>query len=271
MKDIAAVGITNQRETLVIWNRFTGKPLYNAIVWMDCRGDEVISHFTDAHDKDWYQEKTGLPLSSYFTAPKLYWAIQHIPEVKKGLKDGSALVGTIDSWLLWNFTGGIHGGLHYTDVTNASRTMLMNIHSRQWDPELVELVGVPISALPEIHSCSEIYGTGCRSLEGVTLSGSLGDQQAALFGQTCFGKGEMKNTYGTGCFILMNTGPSIVHSQNGLVTTVAYQIGAEGEVQYALEGSVTIAGALVQWLRDNLGMIQSSSEVRFVRCNLGID
>ena len=156
-------------------------------------------------------------------------------------------------------------------MTNASRTMLMNIHSRQWDPELVELVGVPISALPEIHSCSEIYGTGCRSLEGVTLSGSLGDQQAALFGQTCFGKGEMKNTYGTGCFILMNTGPSIVHSQNGLVTTVAYQIGAEGEVQYALEGSVTIAGALVQWLRDNLGMIHSSSEVRFVRCNLGID
>ena len=263
VKDIVAVGITNQRETLVIWNRFTGKPLYNAIVWMDCRGDDVISHFTDAHPKEWYQKKTGLPLSSYFTAPKLYWAIQNIPGVKEGLADGSVIVGTIDCWLLWNLTGGINGGLHYTDITNASRTMLMNIHTHTWDEELLSLVGIPLSALPAIHSCSEIYGRGgpTTALPNVILSGSLGDQQAALFGQTCFTAGEMKNTYGTGCFILMNTGTTIVESTNGLVTTVGYQLGEKGEVIYALEGSVTIAGALVQWLRDNLGLIKSSSEV----------
>lgn len=258
--DLAAVGITNQRETLVIWNRLTGKPLYNAIVWMDCRGDEVISHFRDAHEKEWYQEKTGLPLSSYFTAPKLYWAIKNVPGVREGLADGSVFVGTIDSWLLWNLTGGVDSGLHFTDVTNASRTMLMNIHSGRWDKELLDVVGVPASALPEIRSCSEVYGRGVGVLEGVRFSGSLGDQQAALFGQTCFGAGEMKNTYGTGCFILMNTGERAVRSHNGLVTTVAYKLG-EGPLTYALEGSVTIAGALVQWLRDNLGLIHSSAEV----------
>ena len=230
---------------------------------MDCRGDDVISHFTDAHPKEWYQNKTGLPLSSYFTAPKLYWAIQNIPGVKEGLADGSVIVGTIDCWLLWNLTGGVNGGLHYTDITNASRTMLMNIHTHTWDEELLSLVGVPLAALPAIHSCSEIYGRGgpATALPDVVLSGSLGDQQAALFGQTCFTAGEMKNTYGTGCFILMNTGTTMVESTNGLVTTVGYQLGEHGDVIYALEGSVTIAGALVQWLRDNLGLIKSSSEV----------
>ena len=227
---------------------------------MDCRGDEVISHFRDAHEKEWYQEKTGLPLSSYFTAPKLYWAIKNVPGVREGLADGSVFVGTIDSWLLWNLTGGVDSGLHFTDVTNASRTMLMNIHSGRWDKELLDVVGVPASALPEIRSCSEVYGRGVGVLEGVRFSGSLGDQQAALFGQTCFGAGEMKNTYGTGCFILMNTGERAVRSRNGLVTTVAYKLG-EGPLTYALEGSVTIAGALVQWLRDNLGLIHSSAEV----------
>ena len=171
------------------------------------------------------------------------------------------LVGTIDSWLIWNLTGGVNGGIHTTDVTNASRTMMMNIRTHDWDPELLAIIGIDRSALPTIRSCSEVYGTGVGCLEGVRISGSLGDQQAALFGQTCFGEGDMKNTYGTGCFILMNTGTKIVRSRNGLVTTVAFQLGREGAVHYALEGSVTIAGALVQWLRDNLGIIKSSAEV----------
>ena len=246
-------------------HRTTGMPLYNAIVWMDCRGDEVINHFTDLHDKEWYHQRTGLPLSSYFTGPKLYWAITYLPEVKKAMEDGKMLVGTIDSWLIWNLTGGVNGGIHTTDITNASRTMMMNIEMHDWDEELLAIIGVHREVLPTIRSCSEVYGTGVGCLEGVRISGSLGDQQAALFGQTCFGEGEMKNTYGTGCFILMNTGTKIVQSKNGLVTTVAFQLGKEGAVHYALEGSVTIAGALVQWLRDNLGIIRSSSEVRVER------
>ena len=246
---------------MVFTRRTTGLPLYNAIVWMDCRGDDVIDHFTDLHDKEWYHEKTGLPLSSYFTGPKLYWALTYLPEVKLAMAEGKMLVGTIDSWLIWNLTGGVNGGIHTTDVTNASRTMMMNIRTHNWDPELLAIIGIDRSALPTIRSCSEVYGTGVGCLEGVRISGSLGDQQAALFGQTCFGEGDMKNTYGTGCFILMNTGTKIVRSRNGLVTTVAFQLGREGAVHYALEGSVTIAGALVQWLRDNLGIIKSSAEV----------
>ncbi|CBK21942.2 uncharacterized protein [Blastocystis hominis] len=261
LSDLAAIGITNQRETLVIWDKFTGLPVYNAIVWMDCRGDEVIHNFTNAHDKEWYRQKTGLPLSSYFTGPKLNWALTHVPEVKKGFEEHRILVGTIDCWLIWNLTGGVHGGLHITDITNASRTMMMNIRTHDWDDDLLAIVGVDRSVLPRIVSCSEVYGTGVGCLDGVKIAGSLGDQQAALFGQTCFEAGEMKNTYGTGCFILMNTGDTIVDSQNGLVTTVAYKIGATGHTCYALEGSITIAGALVQWLRDNLGMIRSSSEI----------
>lgn len=260
-RDIAAVGITNQRETTVVWDRRSGEPLHNALVWQDTRVDSLVAHFAADGGKDRFRASTGLPLASYFSGLKLKWLLQHAPQAQEKAAAGELLFGTIDSWLLWNLTGGPKGGLHVTDVTNASRTQLMNLHSLQWDEEQLRTFGIPRSVLPRIASSSEVYGEITHGpLQGVPLAGILGDQQAALVGQTCFEPGEAKNTYGTGCFLLMNTGTKPVNSVAGLVTTVAYQFGS-APAHYALEGSIAISGALVQWLRDSLGVIQHSADV----------
>jgi glycerol kinase len=260
-QDIAAVGITNQRETTVVWDRLTGEPLHNALVWQDTRVDPLVAHFAANGGKDRFRASTGLPLASYFSGLKLKWLLEHSTLARDKAAAGQLLFGTIDTWLLWHLTGGIRGGLHVTDVTNASRTQLMNLHSLQWDEEQLRIFGVPAAVLPRIVSSSEIYGAIANGpLRGVPLAGILGDQQAALVGQTCFAPGEAKNTYGTGCFLLMNTGQKPVASAAGLVTTVAYQLG-NAPAHYALEGSIAICGALVQWLRDSLGVIQTSAEV----------
>jgi len=258
--DLAAIGVTNQRETTVVWSRSTGKPLYNAIVWMDTRAHDVCKEIiATAGGRDGLQAKTGLPIVPYFAGTKLRWLIENVPEVSKAIEDGDALFGTIDTWLMWNLSG---RKCHFTDVTNASRTLLMDIKTLNWDDELCEIVGVPREILPKIVSSSEemfqIQTPEC--VAKVPLAGVLGDQQAALFGQTCFLAGQAKNTYGTGCFLLLNTGEEPVQSTKGLLTTVAFKIGSE-KPMYALEGSVAIGGALVQWLRDNLGIIQSAPEV----------
>lgn len=258
--DLDAVGITNQRETTILWDRRTGKPLYNALVWQDTRVDTLVEEFSREFGQDRFRAKTGLPLASYFSGLKLRWLLQNVPGAREMALAGDALFGNVDAWLLWNLTGGVDGGHHLTDVTNASRTQLMNLISLNWDRELLEISDIPLAMLPEIRTSSEIYGIARDELEGVAISGILGDQQAALVGQTCFRPGEAKNTYGTGCFLLMNTGTKIVQSSCGLLTTVAYQFGKE-EARYALEGSIAIAGALVQWLRDNLGIIRSSGEI----------
>jgi glycerol kinase len=260
--ELAAVGITNQRETTVVWNRRTGDPYTNAIVWQDTRTDGVCRELARGGDPDCYRHKVGLPLSTYFSGPKLRWILDNVEGVREAAEGGEAAFGNIDTWILWWLTGGPHGGAHMTDVTNASRTMLMNLQTLDWDPEMLEAMGIPRRMLPEIRSCSEIYGhtdPGGVFGAGVPVAGILGDQQAALFGQTCFEKGEAKNTYGTGCFLLLNLGEEIVHSDNGLITTVAYKLGEEKAV-YALEGSVAIAGSLIQWLRDNLEMLSEASE-----------
>ena len=260
-RDIAAVGITNQRETTVVWDRRSGEPLHNALVWQDTRVDPLVAYFAADGGKDRFRASTGLPLASYFSGLKLKWLLQHAPQAQEKAAAGELLFGTIDSWLLWNLTGGAQGGLHVTDVTNASRTQLMNLHSLQWDEEQLRTFGIPRSVLPRIASSSEVYGEIAHGpLQGVPLAGILGDQQAALVGQTCFEPGEAKNTYGTGCFLLMNTGTKPVSSVAGLVTTVAYQFGP-APAHYALEGSIAISGALVQWLRDSLGVIQCSADV----------
>lgn len=255
-RDIAAVGITNQRETSVIWERTTGAPLHNALVWQDTRVDPLVAYFSAAGGKDQFRARTGLPLASYFSGLKLRWLLDHVEGVRSRAGTGEVLFGTVDTWLLWHLTG-----KHRTDVTNASRTQLMNLHDLQWDDELLSTFKIPVEVLPTIASSSEMYGEIVEGpLAGVPITGVLGDQHAALVGQTCFEPGEAKNTYGTGCFMLMNTGDKPVPSTAGLVTTLAYRFGNE-PARYALEGSIAIAGALVQWLRDNLGLIRASSEI----------
>src|SRR5215212_10594940 len=256
--DLVAVGITNQRETTVVWDR-SGRPIHNALVWQDTRVDPLVAFYSGQGGKDRFRAATGLPLASYFSGLKLKWLLDNVAGARERALAGELLFGTIDSWVTWNLTGGARGGLHITDVTNASRTQLMRLDSLAWDDELLRTFSIPHSLLPRIVSSSEVYGevtTG--ALRGVPIAGILGDQQAALVGQTCFRPGQAKNTYGTGCFLLMNTGTTPVSSAAGLVTTVAYRFGEE-RAHYALEGSIAIAGALVQWLRDNLGLIANSS------------
>ena len=259
--DLAAIGITNQRETTLLWNKKTGKPLHNAIVWQDTRVADEVGRFAKEIGDSFFRSRTGLPLSTYFSALKLRWLLENVPGARRQAEGGELLFGNIDSFLLWKLTGAENGGLHATDVTNASRTQLMNLNTLEWDDELLRAFSIPRQALPEIRSSSEVYGHIAQGpLKGVAIAGILGDQQAALVGQTCFRSGEAKNTYGTGCFLLMNTGAQPRESKHGLLTTVAYKLGKE-PAQYALEGSVAIGGALVQWLRDNLGMIRTSAEV----------
>jgi glycerol kinase len=254
--DIAAVGITNQRETIVVWEKATGLPIHPAIVWQDTRTAELCARLAGAEGKDRLRARTGLPIATYFSGPKLQWLLDHVKGARQRARNGELLFGTIDTWLIWNLTDGVH----VTDPSNASRTLLMNLEMLDWDEELLEAMDIPRAMLPEIRSSSEIYGRGEGDLAGVPVAGDLGDQQAAMFGQTCFDIGDVKNTYGTGCFMLMNTGADIVQSRHGLLTTVAYKLDGQPPV-YALEGSVAVAGALVQWLRDNLGMIDRADEV----------
>jgi len=259
--DLAAVGITNQRETTVIWERATGKAIANAIVWQDTRVAEEVSRFAADGGQNRFREVTGLPLSTYFSSLKVRWLLENVAGAKQRAAAGDLLFGTIDAFVVWHLTGGPKGGVHVTDVTNASRTQFLNLKTLQWDQTLLQAFDVPASLLPTVKSSSELYGEAViPALKSVPVAGILGDQQAALVGQACFDSGEVKNTYGTGCFLLMNTGERIVPSTFGLLTTVAYKFGKQ-PAHYALEGSVAISGALVQWLRDNLGMIQKSSDV----------
>lgn len=262
VKNIAACGITNQRETAVVWNKRTGKAYYNAIVWQDTRVDKMANKLEEEVGTEWFREKTGLPLATYFSGLKVKWILDNVEGVRADAEKGEAIFGNMDTFLVWHLTGGISGGLHLTDVTNASRTQLMNIKTMAWDDDVLKKLDIPKNMLPTIEPSSKVYGEiTSEAMEGVPLAGILGDQQAALVGQTCYQPGEAKNTYGTGCFMLMNTGTEAVPSKHGLLTTVAYQF--EGQpVHYALEGSVAIAGALVQWLRDNIGLIKESSEVQ---------
>ncbi|HKD64617.1 MAG TPA: glycerol kinase GlpK [Candidatus Acidoferrales bacterium] len=260
-KDLAAIGITNQRETAVLWERKTGKPVSNAIVWQDTRTDELVRIFSAAGGQDRYRAKTGLPLSTYFSALKIRWLLQNVAGLREKAEAGEILFGNVDTFLVWKLTGGIAGGIHVTDVSNASRTQLMNLELLAWDQGILADFEIPAAMLPEIHSSSETYGDAqLASIKGVPISGVLGDQQAALVGQACFQPGEAKNTYGTGCFLLLNTGEKPVPSKHGLLTTVAYKLGPQ-PVSYALEGSIAITGALVQWLRDNLKIIDKSSDI----------
>lgn len=259
--DLAAIGITNQRETIVVWERNTGRPISNAIVWQDTRVSADVAHFAEAGGPDRFRARTGLPLSTYFSALKLRWLLRHVPGATQKAAAGELLFGNIDTFLLWNLTGGADGGVHATDVTNASRTQLFNLQTLDWDADLLAAFDIPRAMLPQIRSSSENFGD-CKmpAIAGVPIAGILGDQQAALVGQTCFHPGEVKNTYGTGCFLLMNTGERVVPSTCGLLSTVAYKLGAQ-PAHYALEGSIAITGALVQWLRDSLGLIQQSGEI----------
>ncbi|HEX5505469.1 MAG TPA: glycerol kinase GlpK [Thermomicrobiales bacterium] len=258
--DLAAVGVANQRETAVVWDRRTGAPYYNAIVWQDTRTAALCDRLAADGGQDRFRARTGLPLATYFSGPKFRWILDEIPAARAAAGRGDALAGTIDTFLLWWLTGGPDGGAHVTDVTNASRTLLMDLRTLDWDDEILAVIGVPRAMLPAIRSSSEVYGVATGALAGVPVAGVLGDQQAALVGQTCFAPGEAKNTYGTGCFLLLNTGTAPVASRSGLLTTVAYRFGAAPPA-YALEGSIAIAGALVQWLRDNLGLIAGAAEI----------
>jgi len=260
--DIAAVGITNQRETAVVWDRNTGDPVYNAIVWQDTRTQPIVDRLAASGGVERFRRTVGLPLATYFSGTKIVWILDNVDGVRDRAEAGDLLFGTTDTWVLWNLTGGVDGGVHATDVTNASRTLFMDLETLQWDEDILGAFGVPASMMPEIRSSSEVYGTaGKRSLlREVPIAGILGDQQAATFGQAAFDKGEAKNTYGTGNFLIFNTGTEIVHSTNGLLTTVGYKLG-DGEAHYALEGSIAVTGSLVQWLRDNLGLISSSEEI----------
>ncbi len=260
-EDIAGLGITNQRETTLVWDRATGKPIHNALVWQDTRTDRIIGELGKVGGQDRFRDKVGLPLATYFSGPKVRWILDNVDGARKRAENGELAFGNIDSWLIWNLTGGVDGGLHITDVTNASRTMLMDLKTLSWDPHIADTIGVPVSMLPEIRSSSEVYGeVKSGPARGVAIAGDLGDQQAATFGQTCFEVGEAKNTYGTGNFMLINTGTELVHSKSGLLSTVCYKVGDRDAV-YALEGSIAITGALVQWLRDNLKLFKSSAEV----------
>jgi glycerol kinase len=274
VEDLAAIGITNQRETTVVWDRHTGEPIANAVVWQDTRVSEDVARFAADGGQDRFRAQTGLPLSTYFSALKLRWILANVSGARERTSAGNLLFGNIDTFLVWNLTGGPAGGVHVTDVTNASRTQLFNLQTLDWDPQLLAAFEIPRAMLPEVRSSSEIYGDATLDeIKGVPIAGILGDQQAALVGQACFQPGEVKNTYGTGCFLLMNTGERAVPSNCGLLTTVAYKFGRQ-PAHYALEGSVAIAGALVQWLRDNLGLIQRSEDVeslaRTVNDNGGI-
>ncbi|GAA4928763.1 glycerol kinase [Actinomycetospora succinea] len=260
---IAAVGITNQRETTVIWDKATGEPIHNAIVWQDTRTQAICDELGAlGGGAERYRAKTGLPLATYFAGPKARWILDNVDGARERAERGELAFGTMDTWVLWNATGGNEGGLHVTDPTNASRTLLMNIDTLEWDPQLCEEIGVPMAMLPEIRSSSETYGPirARGTFADVPVAGILGDQQAATFGQACLSPGEAKNTYGTGNFVLLNTGTEKVESKNGLLTTVCYKIGDAPQV-YALEGSIAVTGSLVQWLRDNLGMISSAPEI----------
>jgi glycerol kinase len=259
--DLAAVGITNQRETTLVWERKTGRPVANAIVWQDTRVADDVATFSKQDGQDRFRAQTGLPLSTYFSGLKLRWILENVPDARAKAAAGELLFGNIDTFLVWNLTGGPRGAVHVTDVTNASRTQLMNLKTLDWDAELLQAFEIPRAMLPQVRSSSEVYGVArLPEISGVPVAGVLGDQQAALVGQACFRPGEVKNTYGTGCFLLMNTGERIVPSTCGLLTTVAYKFGS-GAACYALEGSVAITGALVQWLRDNLGLIEKSSDI----------
>ena len=262
--ELVAVGITNQRETAIIWDKKTGKAVSNAIVWQDTRVADEVARYSTSGGQNRFREATGLPLSTYFSSLKARWILENVPGAKAKAAAGELLFGTVDSFLVWHLTGGPRGGVHVTDVTNASRTQLFNLGTLQWDPALLAAFAIPATMLPAVKSSSEIYGEAAvGALKGVPLAGILGDQQAALVGQTCFDPGEVKNTYGTGCFLLMNTGERRVPSAAGLLTTVAYKFG-KAPVHFALEGSVAITGALVQWLRDNLGLIAKSSDVEWL-------
>ncbi|XP_060090085.1 glycerol kinase isoform X2 [Heteronotia binoei] len=273
INNIKGIGISNQRETTVVWDKTTGEPLYDAIVWLDLRTQSTVDKLLKkipGHDKSFFKGKTGLPLTTYFSAVKVRWLMDNVEEVRQAVKEERALFGTIDSWLIWSLTGGKDGGVHCTDVTNACRTMLFNIHTLDWDAELCKFFGVPKGILPEVRSSSEIYGPMIAgALSGVPISGCLGDQSAALVGQMCFKTGQAKNTYGTGCFLLCNTGHKPALSEHGLLTTVAYKMGRDQPACYALEGSVAIAGAVVRWLRDNLGIANSSKEVEMIAAEVG--
>ena len=258
-RDLAAVGITNQRETTLLWDRRTGEPLHNALVWQDTRVDPQVEELARQGGRDRLRAKTGLPLASYFSGLKLRWLLDTVPGARAKAEAGDALFGTVDSWLVWNLTGGPDGGRHITDVTNASRTQLMGLATLQWDDEILGLFNIPRACLPEIRSSSEVYGEAGGVLAGVPIAGILGDQQAALVGQACFAPGEAKCTYGTGAFLLQNTGPRIARSTHGLIPTVGYVLG--DEVRYALEGSIAVTGSLVQWFRDALGMISSAAQI----------
>ncbi|SFQ21872.1 glycerol kinase [Amycolatopsis arida] len=270
--DIAAVGITNQRETTLVWDRRTGKPVYNAIVWQDTRTDQIVTELGELGSasgaggrgggQERYREKTGLPLATYFSGPKIKWILDNVDGARQRAEAGDLLFGNMDTWLLWNMTGGPDGGMHVTDPTNASRTLLMDLDTLSWDEGIAADMGIPLSMLPEIRSSSEEYGRvrAKGALAGVPIAGILGDQQAATFGQACLEVGEAKNTYGTGNFVLLNTGTEKVLSRNGLLTTVCYKLGDKDTV-YALEGAIAVTGSLVQWLRDNLGMLGSAAEI----------
>jgi glycerol kinase len=258
--DLAAVGITNQRETTVVWDKNTGEPVYNAIVWQDTRTDQICNELAAHGGQDRFRAKVGLPIATYFSGPKVKWILDNVEGARARAEAGDLVFGNIDSWCIWHLTGGTNGGVHVTDVTNASRTMLMDLATLQWDDEILGIMGIPRSMLPEIRSSSQVYGDATGVLAGIPVAGDLGDQQAALFGQTCFSPGEAKNTYGTGNFLLLNTGTSPVPSNNGLITGVGYKIG-DLPATYMLEGSIAITGALVQWLRDNLKLISSAPEV----------
>ncbi len=262
LSDVAAVGVTNQRETTVVWEKSTGRPVCNAIVWQDTRTDSICNELAKEGGQDRLRPKTGLPLATYFSAPKIKWILDNAAGARIKAERGELLFGNIDTWVIWNLTG-----MHVTDVSNASRTLLMNLETLDWDDEILELFGIPRVMLPRICSSAEIYGKAQGDLAGVPVSGDLGDQQAALFGQTCYNPGEAKSTYGTGCFMLLNTGEQPVPSKSGLLTTLGYKIGDQKAV-YALEGSIAITGALVQWLRDNLGLIQKSGEVETLACTV---
>ena len=257
---IAAIGIANQRETTVLWDRATGRPVCPAVVWQDMRTSDLVQELAGDVGPDRFRDVCGLPLAPYFAGPRLAWLLDHTPGLRARAERGEVLFGTMETWLVWNLTGGPRGGVHVTDVTNASRTMLMDIASLQWDDGLLSAMGVPRSVLPEIRSSSEVYGTASTVLPGTPIGAALGDQQAALFGQTCFAPGEAKCTYGTGSFLLLNTGSEIVRSQHGLLTTVGYRLG-DAPAQYALEGSIAVTGSLVQWFRDGLGLIRTAPEI----------
>jgi glycerol kinase len=260
--DIAGLGITNQRETAVVWDKSTGEPVMNAIVWQDTRTDRLVDELSREGGQDRFRPQTGLPLATYFSGPKIRWILDNVDGARERAEAGDLLFGNMDTWCIWNLTGGTDGGLHITDVTNASRTLLMDLQTLEWDEGLASAIGVPMSMLPEIRASSEVYGEvkSGGGMQGVKIAGDLGDQQAATFGQTCFSAGEAKNTYGTGNFLLLNTGTEAVQSKSGLITTVGYKIGDEPAI-YCLEGSIAVTGSLVQWLRDNLKMINAAPEV----------